>query len=110
MSWGARVLDLTQRLHGGQEWAGAFHVYAHGVVNLTAAGTLGFYVGIYARADFDRIRRANPARFPFVLGSARLTHFLRVDVQPGDYVFIVRVTSWAGQRDGEVRVVVEFQA
>lgn len=108
MSWGARVFDRTERLRGGQEWAESFQIYANGIVNLTAAGTVGFYVGIYARADFDRIRAANPVRFPFVLGTARLTHFLRVNVQPGEFVFVVRVTSWAGQ-GGEVRVVGEFQ-
>jgi hypothetical protein len=109
MSWGNRLFDRTNQLKGGEEWAESFQIWGRGIVNLTAAGTVAFYVGIYQRADFDRIRAANPARFPFVLGTARVTHFLRVDVDRGEYVFVVRVTSWAGQ-GGEVRVVGEFQA
>lgn len=108
MSWGSKLFDQIFQLRAGGESAIPFNVWTPGIVNVTAAGTAGFYLGVYAQSDFERIRTANPSRFPFVIGAARTTHFLRARVSSGPYVAIVRVTSFA-PREAEVRVVGELQ-
>ena len=109
MGWGNLLLDSARVLRGGEEWAESIRVWSPGTLNVTAAGTAGFYIGCYERATFDNLRRANPVRFPFLLGSARVSHFARYQIlQPGEYVLVVRVTSWA-QQGAEIRVRVELQ-
>jgi len=106
MGWRQILLDATRALAPGREWAEAVHVWYPGVVNVTAAGTGIFYVALYERAEFDRQRAMHPFRFPFLVGSARATHFQRYNVAAGDYVAIIRVSGWAGR---EVQVHVRVQ-
>jgi len=107
MAWGQTIFDGTKVLRGGGEWYEEVYIPWAGTANVTAAGTAGFYIGVYPRGQFDEIKKANPLRFPFLLGGARLSHFVRFTVTPGSYVLVVRVTSWA-PNGGEVRVQVQL--
>jgi hypothetical protein len=97
MSWGSRLFQEDLALNPGQEWWQTYQVWTPGVLSLTAAGDRIFYVGLYTAAQFQATRSRNPGRFPFLLGSARTTHFLRYTIaQPGPYVVVIRMSGWAG--------------
>lgn len=108
MGWGTLLFDGTNVLRAGGEWSQEIYVWSRGVVNLTAAGTAPFYVGLYSKDVFENTRRLNPGRFPFLIGGARPSHFARYTIElPGPYVIVVRVTSWSP--GGEVRIRAELQ-
>jgi len=109
MAVGAILLSQRFPLQGGHEWAWPFWVPRAGVLNVTTEGDLAHYAGVYTRDQYDRARASAPVRFPFLIGSARLTHFLRYTIQgPGEYVIVVRVTSWAGLRTASIQAVVQI--
>lgn len=109
MGWGRTLFDGSKALRGGGEWYESIYVWGQGIVNVSAVGSAAFYVGFYARPDFDRIKRVNPVRWPFIVGTGRLTQLQRFTIPAaGEYVLVVRVTSWAPQ-GGTVRVRVELE-
>lgn len=106
MAVGQVVFQQTFELSAGRETAYEFLVHTPGVLNLTAQGDVSFYAGVYTKAQYDRARSANPGRFPFLIGSARTTHFLRYTIQAaGLLVVAFRVTGWAAGRTATIQVV-----
>jgi hypothetical protein len=106
MAVGAVVLNWQLQLGAGREDAREFPIWGQGVLNLTAQGDVPFYVGVYTKEQYERARSMNPSRFPFLIGSARTTHFLRNTIAtPGPYVAVVRVSGWAGQRTATIQVL-----
>ena len=103
MGWGQVLFDATKALPPGREWAEVVYVGYPGTVDVTAAATGIFYVALYERARFESERARHPFRFPFLIGTARTSHFQRYNVAAGQYVVIVRASGWAG-RDVQVHV------
>jgi hypothetical protein len=107
MAWGVLLFDGARQLRAGEEWAQEVYVWGPGVVNLTAAGTVPFYIGLYTQDVYNNTRRMNPGRYPFLPGTARPTHFARYQIPgAGHYVVVVRVTGWS--QGGEVRFRAEL--
>ena len=109
MAVGATIFQRTFQLAAGRETAYEFPVPYPGILNVTAQGDVPFYIGVYTRAQYDQARAANPLRFPFMIGTARSTHFLRNSIESsGQYVVAFRVSGWSGGRTGSIQVVVQL--
>jgi hypothetical protein len=109
MAIGQVIFQQTFELASGRETAYEFWVHSPGVVNVTAQGDVNFYAGVYTRAQYEQARAANPMRFPFLVGTARTTHFLRYTIQvPGLYVVAFRVSGWGPGRSATIQVVAQL--
>jgi len=109
MAVGQVIFQNAFQLASGREAAFEFPIHRPGVLNVTAQGDVNFYAGVYTKEQYDRARAANPGRFPFLVGTARTTHFLRNTIQaPGQYVVAFRVTGWAAGRTATIQVVVQL--